>query len=533
MTLDCNRTIAEVFGESCREYSESPAFTCLNHTLTFRDIDVLSGQFAAYLQQHTDLVPGDRIVVQLPNILQYPVVVFGALRAGLIVVNANPLYTSAELKHQICDAEAKMLVVLANFAHEAAEIIDQTDVKQVIVTEIADLHPPIKRSVMNFAVRYIKRLIPKYSFANVISLNVALNKPKQNWTPYCATPDDVAMLQYTGGTTGVSKGVMLTHRNLVANMVQVNLRMDDCFRSNLDIFVAPLPLYHIYAFMIHCMCALGMGNHNILIPNPRDIKAFIKTIKPFKFTCFVGLNTLFNALLRDESFRTLDFSEMRLTSSGGMALTADAAKKWEEITKSPICEGYGLTESSPVISINPRYSIQLGTVGPALPDTEVKIIDEHGVEVTNGEAGELCIRGPQVMKGYWQRQEATDEVIDAKGWLKTGDIATIVENDYIKIVDRKKDMINVSGFKVYPNEVEDILSNHPDVIEVAVVGVPDDDGSETVKAVVVTANANLSKQMLCEFARESLTGYKVPHIVEFKDELPKNNVGKVLRRELR
>lgn len=533
MTSNYNRTILDVFNNTCQEYPNSPAFTCLNHTLNFSEIDALAGRFAAYVQHHTTLKPGDRIVVQLPNILQYPVIVFGALRAGLIIVNANPLYTASELKHQICDADAKMLVVVANFASVAAEIVEQTNVEQVVVTQIADLHSPLKRTLINFALKYIKRSVPAFSFKSSIGLNKALAKSMEPWALHNASSDDIAMLQYTGGTTGISKGVMLTHKNLVANMMQVNLRMNDCFRENVDIFVAPLPLYHIYAFTIHCMSSLGLGNHNILIPNPRDIPAFVKALKPFQFTCFTGLNTLFNALCRNEDFKRLDFSKLQVTASGGMALTADAAAQWEKITGTPVCEGYGLTETSPVVCINPRQNIQLGTVGPPLPDTEVKVINEEGRTLSSGEAGELCVRGPQVMKGYWQRPEATAKVLDAEGWLKTGDIAIITEAGYVKIVDRKKDMINVSGFKVFPNEVEDVLSNHPDVIEVAVVGVPDDESGEIVKAVVVSSNQALTEKTIRTYAKKYLTAYKVPRIVLFQDELPKNNVGKVLRRELK
>ncbi|MDO3384010.1 AMP-binding protein [Gilvimarinus algae] len=533
MTLDCNRTIAEVFADACREFADSRAFTCLNHTLSFRDLDHLSGRFAAYLQQHTSLKPGDRIAVQLPNVLQYPVVVFGAFRAGLVVVNTNPLYTAAELKHQLTDSGAKALVVLANVASHAAEVVPDTDVEEVIVTELADLHPPLKGTLINLVVKYVKKMVPEFSFDNSTPLKKALSMAKREWTPHSATADDVAVLQYTGGTTGVAKGAMLTHRNLVANMLQVNLHMQEVFRKNQDVFVAPLPLYHIYAYTIHCMCAFSLGNENLLIPNPRDIPGFVKSLKGVPFSCFVGLNTLFNALCRNEDFKKLDFSHMRLSSSGGMALTHDAAKRWEEVTGTPVCEGYGLTETSPVVCINPRHAIKLGTVGLPLPQTEVKTIDDNGAELPAGEAGELCVRGPQVMKGYWQRAEATAEILGEDGWLKTGDIAVIDAEGYVKIVDRKKDMINVSGFKVFPNEVEDALTEHPDIVEAAVVGVEDEETGELVKAFVVSSNPALTEQEVRQFARQSLTAYKVPHKVEFRDELPKTNVGKVLRRKLK
>lgn len=533
MSLNYNQTITDIFETSCRNYSDSVAFSCMNQSMTFARLDELSARFAAYLQQHTSLQPGDRIAVQLPNVLQYPVVVFGAIRAGLIVVNTNPLYTPRELKHQLNDSGAKVMVLLANIAKNAAAIIDETVVEQVIVTELADLHSPFKRVLINFAVKHIKKMVPPFSFNRQVNFLYTVKEPAQPRQPVPRSPDDIAVLQYTGGTTGVAKGAMLTHKNLVANMLQVNTHMKDVFRPQQEIFITPLPLYHIYAFTIHCMSALSLGNHNVLIPNPRDIKSFVETLKGVQFTCFVGLNTLFNALLRNSDFTKLDFSHLRLSSSGGMALTAETSKHWTEVTGSPISEGYGLTETSPVVSINPPHAIQQGTVGILMQDTECKVIDEAGNVLLTGEPGELCIRGPQVMKGYWQRPDATAEVTDADGWFKSGDIAIIQEDGYIKIVDRKKDMINVSGFKVFPNEVEDALSSHPDIIEAAVVGVPDNEGSETVKAFIVTSNPALTVADVRTFARTVLTPYKVPHLVEFRDDLPKTNVGKVLRRELK
>lgn len=533
MPLNYNRTIPEVFAEACQDFAGSPVFTCMEHTLTFRELDELSGKFAAYLQQHTNLKPGDRIAVQLPNILQYPIVVFGALRAGLVVVNTNPLYTAHEIKHQLNDSGAKLLVVLANIAHNAAAIIKDTGVEQVVVTELADVHPPLKRLLINTVVKYLKKMVSPFAFPQQVSFNQALAKAASPWAPVAIQPEDVAVLQYTGGTTGVAKGAMLTHRNLVANMEQLNEQMKEAFRRNQETYVAPLPLYHIYSFTIHCTSAVALGNHSILIPNPRDIPQFVKTLQGKPFTLFVGLNTLFNALLRNPDFRKLDFSHLHLTSSGGMALTAETASKWKELTGSQITEGYGLTETSPVVCSNQPGLVQYGTVGRPVPDTECKVVDDDGQELPAGEAGELYVRGPQVMKGYWQRPEATAEVLDADGWFKTGDMAVIAADGYIKIVDRKKDMINVSGFKVYPNEVEDVLSGHPDIIEAAVVGVPDAEGSEVVKAFVVSANPELTVKTVRDYAKTKLTAYKVPHQVEFCKELPKTNVGKVLRRELR
>lgn len=533
MSQNYNRTLAQVFSESCKQFADKKAFTCMGHSITYAELDRLAGRFAAYLQQHTSLKPGDRIAVQLPNVLQYPVVIFGALRAGLIVVNTNPLYTPHEIKHQLNDSGAKALVVLANIAKNAASIIQETQVEQAIVTELADLHPFIKRTLINSVVKYVKKMVPPFSFPQQITFNKALSAGRHPWQAVAQSPEDIAVLQYTGGTTGVAKGAMLTHRNLVANMMQLNERMKDVFRPAQETYIAPLPLYHIYSFTIHCTSAVALGNHSILIPNPRDIPAFVKTLQGVPFTFFVGLNTLFNALMRNPDFCKLDFSQMRLTCSGGMALTAETTKHWLELTKAPMSEGYGLTETSPVVSNNPLSNVQFGTVGLPLPDTEVKVIDEQNNTLSIGEAGELCVRGPQVMRGYWQRPEATAEVIDAEGWFKTGDIAEIHADGFIKIVDRKKDMINVSGFKVFPNEVEDVLSSHPDVIEAAVVGVPDGEGSEIVKAFIVSANENLTVEELRKYAKQTLTAYKVPHLIEFRKDLPKTNVGKILRRELR
>ncbi|ROQ20429.1 long-chain acyl-CoA synthetase [Marinimicrobium koreense] len=532
MTLDYDRTVVSVLDEALRQYERSDSFTCLGHTLTYGDLDRLSSQFAAYLQQHTDLQPGDRIAIQLPNILQYPVALLGALRAGLVVVNTNPLYTAREVKHQLQDSGARALVVLANIADKAASIVADTEVEQVIVTELADLHPPVKRVLLNTVIKYIKRMVPSFHFPHQVEFRQALGLAQGAYRKVEQSPDDVAVLQYTGGTTGVAKGAMLTHRNLVANMLQVNKHMEGEFRVNQEYYIAPLPLYHIYAFTLHITSALSLGNHNLLIPNPRDIKGFVKTLKDKPFTCFVGLNTLFNALCRDPDFVKLDFSHLRLTASGGMALTAAAARRWKEVTGVGIFEGYGLTETSPVVSINPPGAIQQGTVGLPMPDTECKVIDEEGQSLPNGEPGELCVRGPQVMKGYWNRPDETRQVLDEDGWFRTGDMAVIQEDGYIRIVDRKKDMINVSGFKVFPNEVEDVLCTHPDIVEAAVVGVPDEESGELVKAYIVT-NRDMTVKEVREFAKKNLTPYKVPHDVEFRDELPKSNVGKVLRRELR
>ncbi|WP_308367865.1 MULTISPECIES: AMP-binding protein [unclassified Microbulbifer] len=532
--MDIERSILEVFSDACARFSDRPAFTCLGQTLSIGDIDKLSAKFASYLQNHTDLEPGDRIAVQLPNVLQYPVVVFGALRAGLVVVNTNPLYTQRELKHQLNDAGAKALVVLANIADTASQVVPETGVEQVIVSEIADLHSPVKRVLINSVAKYIKKMVPEFSFANQVNFRDAMALGgKQPHSDVQRTPDDIAVLQYTGGTTGVAKGAMLTNRNLVANMEQVREALGDSMKEGAELYVAPLPLYHIYAFTIHCMCLFATGNHSLLIPNPRDIPAFVKTLKGLRFTGFAGLNTLFNGLMRNPDFANLDFSKLHTTCSGGMALTRDTANRWKKITGCPVTEGYGLTETSPVVSFNPTEAVQMGTVGVPVPGTEVKVIDENDNDLPNNSPGELCVRGPQVMKGYWQRPEATAESIDSDGWLRTGDMAVIQDDGYIRIVDRKKDMIIVSGFNVYPNEIEDVVSTHDKVAEAAAIGIPDEKSGELVKLFVVKADPSLTEEEVLAYCRENMTAYKVPKQVEFREELPKTNVGKILRRALR
>lgn len=532
--IDTNSTVVEVLNKACETFAANPAFTCLGHELSFAELDHLSLQFACYLQQHTHLEPGDRIAVQLPNLLQYPVVVFGALRAGLTVVNTNPLYTARELEHQLNDSGAKALVVLANIADTAEKVVAHTGVEQVIVTEVGDMHPPVKRFLINAVLRYVKREVPQVHFNNRVNLRDALMLGNINrYEPSAQKPEDVAVLQYTGGTTGVAKGAMLTHANLVANMQQVREALGDSIAVGREYYVAPLPLYHIYAFTLHCMCLLSAGCHSLLIPNPRDILGFVKALKGQRFTGFVGLNTLFNALCRNEDFLKLDFSSLKTTSSGGMALTTEAANRWREVTGCTVAEGYGMTETSPVVTFNPSNAIQAGTVGLPVPETELKVVDEQGNSLPAGSPGELCVRGPQVMKGYWQRPEETDKVLDADGWLKTGDMAVIQPDGYVKIVDRKKDMIIVSGFNVYPNEIEDVVCQHPAIVEAAAIGLPDEKSGEQVKLFVVSSDPALTEKAVIDYCRENLTAYKVPRSVEFRTELPKSNVGKILRRELK
>jgi len=527
--------IQAVLKQSCQRFADKPAFSNLGKTLTYAELYELSGNFAAYLQQHTDLQPGDRIAVQMPNILQYPIVVFGAIRAGLIVVNTNPLYTAREMEHQFNDAGAKALVCLANMAHLAEEVLPKTGVKHVIITEVADLLALPKRLLINAVVKHVKKMVPPYHLPQAVKFTAAMAKGRGKIVRE-ANPaaGDIAVLQYTGGTTGVAKGAMLTHRNLMANMLQCRALMGSSLHEASEIIVAPLPLYHIYAFTFHCMAMLLIGNHNLLVTNPRDLPGMIKDLAKHKFTGFVGLNTLFVALCNNEEFRKLDFSALKLTLSGGMALQMATAERWKEVTGCSICEGFGMTETSPVATVNPVDNIQLGTIGIPVPSTLCKVIDDNGVEQPLGERGELCVKGPQVMKGYWQRQDATDEILDADGWLKTGDIAVIQPDGYLRIVDRKKDMILVSGFNVYPNELEDVLATLPGVLQCAAIGIPDERSGEAIKLFVVAKpGATLSKEQVMEHMRANVTGYKMPKAIEFRETLPTTNVGKILRRELR
>lgn len=527
--------ILAVLKESCTKFADKPAFTNLGKTITYGEMYTLSGQFAAYLQNNTKLQPGDRIAIQMPNVLQYPVAVFGAMRAGLIVVNTNPLYTAREMEHQFNDSGAKALICLANMAHLAEQVVPKTGVKHIIVTEVGDMLPPVKKLLVNFVIKHVKKMVPEYKLPGAVKFNDALAKGKgASFKEASPTNDDIAVLQYTGGTTGVAKGAMLTHRNLVANMLQSKALMGSNLHDGEEVLICPLPLYHIYAFTFHCMAMMISGNHNILITNPRDIPAFVKELSKVRFTGFVGLNTLFVALCNNEDFRKLDFSAFKVTLSGGMALQLATAERWEQVTGCKICEGYGMTETSPVATVNPIDAVQLGTIGIPVPSTLCKIIDEDGNELPFGERGELCVKGPQVMKGYWQREEATAEILDAEGWLKTGDIAVIQEDGFLRIVDRKKDMILVSGFNVYPNELEDVMATLPGVLQCAAIGVPDEKSGEAIKVFLVKApDAQLTEDQVKAHMRENLTAYKVPRLVEFRDALPTTNVGKILRRELR
>ncbi|MCP9339073.1 long-chain-fatty-acid--CoA ligase FadD1 [Stutzerimonas xanthomarina] len=529
------QNIQAVLKQSCEQFADKPAFSNLGKTLTYGELYKLSGEFAAYLQQNTDLQPGDRIAVQLPNLIQYPIVVFGAMRAGLIVVNTNPLYTSREMEHQFNDSGAKALVCLANMAHLAEEVLPKTGIRHVVVTEVGDMLPTVKRMLVNAVVKHVKKMVPAYNLPKAVKFTDAMaqgrGKVAREANP---ASDDVAVLQYTGGTTGVAKGAMLTHRNIVANMLQCRALMGSELGNGCETMVAPLPLYHIYAFTFHCMTMMLIGAHNVLITNPRDLPTFVKDLGKHRFTGFVGLNTLFVALCNNEDFRKLDFSSLKATFSGGMALQLAAAERWQQVTGCEICEGFGMTETSPVVSVNPFGGIQIGTIGIPMPSTLCKVIDDEGNDLPMGAIGELCVKGPQVMKGYWQRQEATDEILSADGWLKTGDIGIIQDDGYMRIVDRKKDMILVSGFNVYPNELEDVLATLPGVLQCAAIGVPDEKSGEAIKLfVVVKPGESLTKEQVMQHMHDNVTGYKRPKTVEFRDSLPTTNVGKILRRELR
>ena len=527
------RSIIDVLEYSTRKFAEKPAFSNLGKEITYADLWEQSGQFCSYLQNHTDLRPGDRIAIMLPNLMQFPVAVFGAIRAGLIVVNTNPLYTEREMEHQFKDSGAKGLVVLANMADMAEKVIPKTGIKHVIVTEVGDMLPVVKRTIVNLVVKHVKKMVPQFSIPSAVAftkvMKLGAQKPAEEVR---RQDDDVAILQYTGGTTGIAKGAMLTHRNIISNMFQVKALMGGNLKEGEELIIAPLPMYHIFSFTVHCMVAILLGEHNLLITNPRDMKSFIKDISGKPFSMLVGLNTLFVGLMKQEAFRNLDFTHLNTTASGGMALQLDTAQRWEHITGCRICEGYGMTETSPVVTANPLERIKLGTIGLPVPSCELKVIDDNDNDLPIGEIGELCVKGPQVMKGYWESEQATeDSFID--GWLKTGDIAQIDEEGYVTIVDRKKDMICISGFNVYPNEVEEVLANHPDVIQSAVIGVPDARAGEAIKAFIVTSNPSLDKNELVKFCRQNLTAYKVPKQIEFREELPVTNVGKILRRALR
>lgn len=532
---DAYDSIVDLFEKSCREYQDLAAFTCLDVSITYDELEKQSRYFAAYLQNELKLKKGDRVAIMLPNILQYPVVTFGALLAGLTVVNMNPLYTAPEVQHLLDSSGAETIIVLSNFAKTVEKALPHVTLKNIIVTDIGDLLGGVKKPIVNFVVKYIKRLVPSYQIPNARKLSDVLNQGKLlNYQNPQLTGKDIAFLQYTGGTTGHPKAAVLTHRNIVANVLQCKAWLDGAVDPGNDIILGALPLYHIFSLTVCCMAFMVVGGECLLIPNPRDMKGFLNTLSKKSVTIFIGLNTLFAGMLAHPNFQKVDFSRLKLTVSGGMATQASVAEEWHRKTGHPVVQGYGLTEASPVVSINPVDLAQFKAgIGLPVPSTDVKICDEQGDVLPLGEAGELCIKGPQVMQGYWHEPEETQNTFDEEGWLRTGDIAYMDKEGFIYIVDRKKDMILVSGFNVYPNEIEEVLSSHPDIQEVSVVGVPSEQTGEAIKAFIVTSNASLTEKEIIDYCHQSLTGYKIPRLIEFRDELPKSHVGKVLRKDLK
>ncbi len=535
--IDVNEfaSLNEVFRQGVETYASQVAYVNLGKTLTFEELDQMSRNFAAYLITEVGLKKGDRLAIMMPNLLQYPIALYGAIRAGLIIVNTNPLYTERELHHQLNDSGATAIIILENFAYTLAGVIDDTPIKTVITTRIGDCFSFPKSIVINLVVKYVKKMVPAFSLPDAITFKSVLDKGAQlDFTDAELNHDDIAFLQYTGGTTGVAKGAMLTHRNMVANLLQASSWTAGEFTPGKEIFVTALPLYHIFSLTANAMFAMKIGAKTLLITNPRDLPTFVKELGTEKFSFISGVNTLFNALLNTPGFDQLDFSHLKLGFGGGMAVTQAVAKEWKKVTGKTLVEAYGLTETSPAAVINPTNLEEFnGMIGLPIASTEISIRDEDLNEVPIGERGELWIRGPQVMKGYWNRPKETANVFDDDGFLRTGDVATINEKGFVKIVDRLKDMILVSGFNVYPNEVEDVISTYPKILEVGCIGIPHEVSGEVVKIYVVKKDPSLTEEEVRECCREGLTGYKRPKEIEFIDELPKSNVGKILRRELR
>lgn len=527
-------SLLDLFEESCSTYPDQVAFINMGAVLTYRRLEEQSRAFAAYLQNELKLTAGDRVAIMMPNLLQYPIALLGVLRAGMVAVNVNPLYTPRELKHQLVDSGAKAIIAVTNFGSSLQKVVHETPVEHVILTKIGDQLSAPKRTLVNFVVKYVKKMVPAYHLPGAVSMRRALAKGRfLQYVKPKVVADDIAFLQYTGGTTGVAKGAMLTHRSVVSNMLQCDAYYGPLLENGKEMVVTPLPLYHVFANTVNLLLFIKKGGQNLLITNPRDLDAFIGDLKKYPFTALTGVNTLFNAMLNHPEFANIDFSQFKLTIGGGMAVQRAVAEKWKAATGVPLIEGYGLTECSPVVAAG-RYdqTEYSGAIGLPLPSTDMRVVDEEGNVLPQGEVGELQVFGPQVMKGYWQRPEETAKVMDGE-WLLTGDIGRMDEEGNFFIVDRKKDMILVSGFNVFPNEVEDVVALHPKVLEVAAVGVPHEVSGELVKIFVVAKEAGLKEQDLIAHCRKHLTGYKVPKLVEFRDELPKTNVGKILRRELR
>ena len=528
-------SLVDLLESTFQTFAMRPAFHNMGRTLSYAEVDRLSYQFACYLQNDLKLSRGDRVAIMMPNLLQYPVALFGLLRAGMVAVNCNPLYTPRELEHQLKDSGAKAIVILANFASTLEKVVANTLVKHVVITEIGDMLPFPKRQIVNTLVKYVKKMVPSYSLPKAVSFNstLALGATTSLSKPVIKN-EDLAFLQYTGGTTGVSKGAMLTHGNILANFLQAKTWIQFLIKDGEEIIITPLPLYHIFSLTANCMIFCSVGALNVLITNPRDMPGFVKELKKWKFSAITGVNTLFNGLLHTPGFSEVDFSNLKVALGGGMAVQRAVAEKWKSVTGVPLIEAYGLTETSPAACINPMNILEYnGFIGLPLPSTEVVILDDAGATVDLGLVGEISIRGPQVMKGYWNRPDETEKVMTKDGFFRTGDLGYMNEDGYVKIVDRKKDMILVSGFNVYPNEVEDVIVTHPKVLEAAAIGVPDDKSGEAVKVFIVKKDPTLTEEEVKSFAKQGLTGYKLPKYVEFRTELPKSNVGKILRKDLR
>lgn len=533
--VDAYASLNSILEQSCERFAELPAYGNMGVSINYRTLDRESRAFGAYLQNAVGLRKGDRVAIMLPNLLQYPVALFGALRGGMTVVNVNPMYTPRELEHQLTDSGAAAIVVLENFAHTLQEILTRTSIRTVITTQVGDLFPQPKALLTNLAVKYVKKMVPPWQIANAIPLTTALREGREQMLDQMALrPDDIAFLQYTGGTTGVAKGAMLTHRNVVANVQQMAAWVARDLEDGKETAIVPLPLYHVYALTAN-LVFMKIGAQVILITNPRDLGAFVDELKKQRFTAIIGVNTLYRALLDTPGFAEVETRHLKMANAGGMAVQRAVAEKWKKATGVPLMESYGLTETSPAAISNPLGLAEWsGTIGVPISSTDAAILDDDGAEVATGEIGELCIRGPQVMKGYWNRPDETAKVLTPDGWLRTGDMGVMDARGYFRITDRKKDMIIVSGFKVFPNEIEDVVMRHPAVLEVACVGVRDEKSGEAVKIVVVKKDQSLTAQQLLDHCRKHLTGYKVPKIVEFRTEpLPKSTIGKILRRALR
>jgi long-chain acyl-CoA synthetase len=536
-TVDINayQSVSEVFEKSVIRYSDRPAFSNLGTTLTYSEMDQLTGHLASYLQRLPDMKQGDRVAIMMPNVLQNPIAIFAALRAGFTVVNTNPLYTPRELEHQLIDSGAKAIIVMENFCSTLAEVIDQTPIQHVITTQLGDMLKFPKSFIVNLVVKHIKKMVPPFTLKRSVKFKTALTEGgRVAHIKASIFPDDIAFLQYTGGTTGVAKGAMLTNLNMVANMQQASAWIKDGVDEGKDIIITALPLYHIFSLTANCLTFMKVGAENYLITNPRDMAGFVKELKAVPFTAITGVNTLFVGLLNTPGFNEIDFSHLKLTLGGGMAVQKPVAERWKATTGTPLLEAYGLTETAPAVCINPINCLKYnGSVGLPVSSTEVSIQDEDGKTLPQGESGELCVRGPQVMKGYWNNEDETAKVMTDDGWFKTGDVAMMDKAGFFTILDRLKDMIVVSGFNVYPNEIEAIIVDLEGVLEVGVVGEPNPNGGEIIKAVIVKKDQLLTEEIVIEHCRENLTRYKVPKIIEFKTELPKTNVGKILRRELK